>query len=123
MYPQWPYSYGYVPGYNAQNEKKQESNALHDMIHQLFEKIDEMEKKQKKMQQQIEAIKPLTIENINYKIQDLHVDELSGSLLVGLTGLSEAEELQQLLREQSSTEVNVEADDEKEVDIENKEEW
>ncbi|GAB3801243.1 hypothetical protein [Virgibacillus kimchii] len=68
-------------------------------IEKLNEKLDQLEEENKALQEEVENIKPLTIENINYKIQDLHVQDLSGNLMVGLTALSDAEELKKLLEE------------------------
>lgn len=68
-------------------------------IEKIYEKLDQLEEENKALQEEIEDIKPLTIENINYKIQDLHVQDLSGNLMVGLTALSDAEELKKLLEE------------------------
>lgn len=102
MYPQWPYSYPYPPVQNG----GQMNDDVYSYIQELMKRIHQLEERQKQLQEKIEAIKPLTIENINYKIQDLHVQELSGNLLVGLTALSDAEELQELLREQNITTVN-----------------
>lgn len=68
-------------------------------IEKMNEKLSKMEEENKQMKEKIENINPVNVENINYKIQDLHVEDLSGTLLVGLAALSDAEKLQELLTE------------------------
>lgn len=68
-------------------------------IDNLYKKLSQLEEENKALKEEVENIKPLTIENINYKIQDLNVQDLSGNLMVGLTALSDAEELKKLLEE------------------------
>jgi len=75
-------------------------------IQKIYEKLNEMEEKQKQLKEEIDNLSPVTIENINYKIQDLNVQDLSGNLLVGLTALSDAEKLQELLRENGAVTFN-----------------
>ena len=72
----------------------------------IMEKLKEMEEENKKLKEEIKNIKPITIENINYKIQDLSVEELSGTLLVGLSALSDAEELKKLLSDNGQVVLN-----------------
>ncbi|MEW9051604.1 MAG: spore germination protein GerPC [Neobacillus sp.] len=93
---------------NKQNEeqKKETPNSSSTLIEQIFEKLNKIEEDHKKLKEEIKNIKPITIENINYKIQDLSVQELSGTLLVGLTALSEAEELKKLLTENGPVHLN-----------------
>lgn len=79
---------------------------LVDSIQSILEKLEKLEEENQQLKEEIENIKPITIENINYKIQDLSVQELSGTLLVGLTALSEAEELQKLLQENGPVTLN-----------------
>jgi len=75
-------------------------------IEKIYEKLNQLEEENKELKEDINKIKPLTIENINYKIQDLHVQDLSGNLMVGLTALSDAEELQKLLEENGAITFN-----------------
>jgi hypothetical protein len=91
---------------NQNNEQEKDSNSSSTLIEQIFEKLNKIEEDHKKLQEEIKNIKPITIENINYKIQDLSVQELSGTLLVGLTALSEAEELKKLLTENGPVQLN-----------------
>ncbi len=90
-----------------ENEKNYKSPmSLNEILEKLFEKLNKLEEENQKLKEEIENIKPITIENINYKIQDLSVQELSGTLLVGLTGLSEAENLNKLMTENGPVKIN-----------------
>ncbi|WP_163970574.1 coiled-coil domain-containing protein [Oceanobacillus halotolerans] len=128
---QFPYK-GYAPYYNpymqmpknpvyfpqpqpeqetSQNELKQEEKKPSEMtmaehMEKLNEKLNKLEEEQKKMQDEIDNIKPVNVENVNYKIQDLNVQDLSGTLLVGLTTLSDAENLKELLAENDAVTFN-----------------
>jgi len=88
---------------NDQHKESYDDLTYHDSIlkniEKIHEKLNQLEEENKALQEQVENMKPLTIENINYKIQDLHVQDLSGNLMVGLTALSDAEELKKLLDE------------------------
>lgn len=68
--------------------------------HQLEQRLRDLEdnyqrlaQENKELQEQITQLKPVHIENINYKIQELVVKELSGTLNIGMTGLTDPEEL------------------------------
>ncbi|MFA1819137.1 hypothetical protein ACDX78_02845 [Virgibacillus oceani] len=80
--------------------------ALLKKMEKIYEKLNQLEEENKELKEEMDNIKPLTIENINYKIQELHVQDLSGNLMVGLTALSDAEELQKLLEENDSMTFN-----------------
>ncbi len=59
------------------------------------------------LQEQVEQIKPLHIENINYKIQELVVKELKGTLNIGMTALSDPKEIQKWLQEAEGEEIQL----------------
>ncbi|MBD0384081.1 spore germination protein GerPC [Paenibacillus sedimenti] len=50
-----------------------------------------------KLKEQLEQIKPIHIENINYKIQELAVKDLKGTLNIGLTALTDEEQLKKII--------------------------
>jgi spore germination protein PC len=54
-------------------------------LSQLKTQIEALKKENEELRVKMEAIKPLHIERIEYKIHELHVDTLSGTLNVGLT--------------------------------------
>ncbi|GAE24885.1 hypothetical protein JCM9140_847 [Halalkalibacter wakoensis JCM 9140] len=51
-------------------------------------------------------MKPINIENINYKIQELTVEELSGNLMIGMTALGDAEDLKDILSNNEKIQFN-----------------
>ncbi|WP_164215125.1 hypothetical protein [Virgibacillus sp. YIM 98842] len=107
-YPQTPSIHMDAPKSFSQENHAQQKESSYDLkiyhsilksMEQIHEKLHQLEEENKALQEEVENMKPLTIENINYKIQDLHVQDLSGNLMVGLTALSDAEELKKLLEE------------------------
>ncbi|WP_018933167.1 hypothetical protein [Gracilibacillus lacisalsi] len=90
-------NYGYPPHVNAPAISTDE---LMDQLNKIYEKLNQLEEENKQIKEELANKKSITVENVNNKIQDLNVQELSGSLLVGLSALSDAEELQELLSEQ-----------------------
>jgi|SRR5690625_1271470 len=102
-----PYAGKIEPAKNEIHSTATAKNAvLIKKIENIYEKLNQLEEENKELKEEMNNIKPLTIENINYKIQDLHVQDLSGNLMVGLTALSDAEELQKLLDENDSITFN-----------------
>jgi len=89
-------------GYEQPLPKEWEASSMAEQIKNIQEKLTEIEEKYTKLKETIEHLKPMTVENVHYKIQDLHVQDLSGTLHVGLTTLSDAEQLQKLLAESDS---------------------
>src|SRR5699024_6300492 len=49
-----------------------------EQINTMQKKLAHIEAQYTKLKEQMAALKPVTVENVNYKIQDLHVKELSG---------------------------------------------
>ena len=90
----------------ANNAKPAAKASLADVLEKIYEKLNKIEEENQELKDKIENMKPITIENINYKIQDLSVQELSGTLLVGLTSLTDAEELKKLLTENGPVTLN-----------------
>ncbi|RXJ02388.1 hypothetical protein DS745_06705 [Anaerobacillus alkaliphilus] len=75
-------------------------------LENLQNKLEEMEKENEELKEKVQNIKPINIENINYKIQELTVEELSGSLNIGLSALTDAENLKKLLEEKGEIKFN-----------------
>ncbi|ANE45447.1 hypothetical protein SY83_02915 [Paenibacillus swuensis] len=76
---------------------------LEQRIRQLEAKQQFLEQEQAVLKEQLQSIKPIHIENINYKIQELTVSELSGTLNIGMTALTDHEQLQKWLSESSES--------------------
>jgi predicted RNase H-like nuclease (RuvC/YqgF family) len=72
---------------------------LEHRFKELEEQHRELNEENKKLKDYVENLKPVHIENINYKIQELIVRELKGTLNIGLTSLTDADELKKLLGE------------------------
>ncbi len=82
------------------------SHKVISKLEDLQNKLEEMEKENGELKEKVENIKPINIENINYKIQELTVEELSGSLNIGLSALTDAENLKKLLEEKGEIKFN-----------------
>jgi len=74
--------------------------SLEYRIRQLEEKWKRLEEETRRLQHQLQQLKPVHIEHIHYKIQELHLRDLSGTLNIGLTALSDPEQLEQWLKRQ-----------------------
>ncbi|WP_202078424.1 spore germination protein GerPC [Caldalkalibacillus salinus] len=74
---------------------------------ELEKRLQQLEEENKVLQEQVEQIKPLHIENINYKIQELVVKELKGTLNIGMTALSDPKEIQKWLQEAEGEEIQL----------------
>jgi predicted RNase H-like nuclease (RuvC/YqgF family) len=72
---------------------------IEQKLFQLENKQKELEEDNKRLKEQLDQLKPLHIENINYKIQELTVQNLSGTLNIGLTALTDQEHLNKLMKD------------------------
>jgi spore germination protein PC len=80
---------------------------LEQRMRTLEERSLAAEKELQELRTAFQQIKPIRIENINYKVQELVVRDLSGTLNIGLTALSDAEQLEKWMQ-QSKTEQETE---------------
>ncbi len=65
----------------------------------MEKRIKKLEEENEELRKQIEAMDKTTIENVNYKIQELHVKELKGTLNIGWAGKASSEEVEDLLQD------------------------
>ncbi|WP_218838252.1 spore germination protein GerPC [Bacillus sp. FJAT-45350] len=72
----------------------------------MQKKIEDIEEENKQLKEKIENLQPITIENINYKIQELTVKELSGTLNIGMTALTDPENIKKLINEHDDIKFN-----------------
>jgi predicted nuclease with TOPRIM domain len=72
---------------------------LEHRLKELENNHHELHKENEKLKDYVKKLKPVHIENINYKIQELIVRELKGTLNIGLTSLTDAEELKKMMGE------------------------
>jgi hypothetical protein len=82
------------------------TNKVIQALDSLQQKIEEVKKENEDLKEKVENINPINIENINYKIQELTVEELSGTLNIGLSALTDAENLKKLLEEKGEIKFN-----------------
>ncbi|MUK88550.1 hypothetical protein GMD78_09125 [Ornithinibacillus sp. L9] len=107
------------------NEPKQKAEEVQqpynivEHLEKIYNKLNQLEEENKQIKEELENKKAIKVENVNYKIQDLHVEDLSGALLVGLTSWSDAEELQELLAENGPVMFNDLNTDEMQNNMEN----
>lgn len=135
-YPMYPYYSFYPQHYPYQSNKQEDNRQVEDnseqnsldekertnhqsfdeitehvyKIYEMISKIEtdyqEIREEYKQIKADLEKIDPVHVENVNYKIQDLNVQDLSGNLLVGLTSLSDAENLKRLLADEDGLTIN-----------------
>lgn len=70
----------------------------------LEEKLTQLEIENERLKKMVEELKPIHIENLNYKIQELVVQELSGTLNIGLTGEIDEQQIKKWLGEEKEGE-------------------
>jgi spore germination protein PC len=58
---------------------------LWQRLEQMEQDLNQLKQQNEELQKLVEKIKPLQVEKIEYKIHELHVQTLSGTLNVGLT--------------------------------------
>lgn len=75
----------------------------HVKLRQQFEQaVAELTAENAQLRHKLDSIKPVNIENINYKIQELSVKELSGSLHIGMSAVTDPEQISQWLEQEQS---------------------
>ncbi len=65
----------------------------HALNQQLVDKLARLEAENKKLSEKLLEVRPIRIEAIHYKVQELSVQELSGTLNIGLSALTSSEEI------------------------------
>jgi spore germination protein PC len=92
-------------------EIKKEVTTMHypypDYFLRLEQRLHQLEEENVKLKQQVEQIKPVHIENINYKIQELVVRELKGTLNIGMTALTDPNEIKKWVREAEGEDIEL----------------
>jgi spore germination protein PC len=78
-----------------------------DYLQHFEQRLQKLEQENQQLKQQVEQIKPIHIENINYKIQELSVKELKGTLNIGMTALTDPDEIKKWLREEDGEEITL----------------
>jgi len=73
---------------------------LENRVRQLEERMARLEGTVQILERLLRQLKPVHIDNIHYKIQELHLRDLSGTLNVGLTALTDPKQLEEWLKKQ-----------------------
>lgn len=84
---------------------------LEQRLLQLEQRLLQLEEENHHLKTELQQIKPLHIENINYKIQELVVKELKGTLNIGMTALSDAEEIKKWMSATEEQEEDIQLND------------
>ncbi|MDN4595033.1 spore germination protein GerPC [Polycladomyces subterraneus] len=70
---------------------------LWDRINQLQQEIENLKEENEQIRKQLASIQPVTIERMEYKIQELRVETLSGTLNVGLSAHGDEQTLSKII--------------------------
>ena len=70
---------------------------LWERLNQLEQEIRRLKKENKEIKEQIATIKPLVVEHLEYKIQELDIQTLSGTLNVGLTAHGDEKSIEDMI--------------------------
>ncbi|MRG29479.1 hypothetical protein GIJ05_15200 [Laceyella tengchongensis] len=88
---------------------------LWERIYSLENRLQMLVNENEALQQQVKQLKPLHIDKIEYKIHELHVETLSGTLNIGLTATGEengvGEIIEQVVKQQGNTHIGGDDDD------------
>ncbi len=79
-----------------------------DKIFQLEKRMAQLEEENKEIKEKLVSMKPVHIEAINYKIQELVVKELKGTLNIGMTGITDPQQLAEWINASSDKEEEME---------------
>lgn len=77
----------------------QYTQLIQQQLRLMEQRLRLLEEENAELKKKVEDIKPLHIENINYKIQELEVKELKGTLNIGMTALSDPEEIKKWIKD------------------------
>lgn len=90
----------WVHGLMQRNEwlEKRQSE-LEARFLRMEEQLRQFEEANRLLKEQVEAVKPIQYGNITYKVQELHVNELTGTLNIGLTSLADEGQLKTMMEQ------------------------
>lgn len=91
----------------------------HDYFHKLEERLRQLEQENEQLKDKISHLHPVHVENITYKVQELHVEHLTGTLNIGLTALSDAEQIKRWMEQDDADhDVNIQTTNPDKSDLE-----
>lgn len=94
VWQQWMHS---LMQRNEWLEKRQ--SELEARFLQMEGQLRQLEEANRLLKEQVEAVKPAQYGNITYKVQELHVNELTGTLNIGLTSLADEGQLKTMMEQ------------------------
>jgi vacuolar-type H+-ATPase subunit I/STV1 len=77
----------------------QHYSQIEQRLQQMEEEVKKLKAENNELGEKLDNIKPINIENINYKIQELVVRELKGTLNIGMTGITDPKEISKWLNQ------------------------
>ncbi|WP_209124777.1 spore germination protein GerPC [Alkalihalobacillus sp. BA299] len=72
---------------------------FYEMLKQLEQRIRTLEEENLALKKKLDEVRPIVIENINYKIQEINVDELKGTLNIGWSGEATVDDVSKMIGE------------------------
>src|SRR5699024_12283373 len=79
---------------------------LWDRLNQLEQEIEDLKQENQELRQKIGSIQPLQVDSIQYKVQELHVENLNGTLDIGLNIQADDENIAQMIEKMKEGENN-----------------
>jgi regulator of replication initiation timing len=80
------------------HQKLQELMKQHqELKDDMEQKVAALKEESQRLTERLDSMKTIQIENINYKIQELTVKELKGTLNIGMTALTDENEIRKWL--------------------------
>jgi hypothetical protein len=80
---------------------------FYEMLRQFEQRIQILEEENEALKKKLAEVRPIVIENINYKIQEINVEELKGTLNIGWSGKATVDDVSKIFGE-----VNVNTEEE-----------
>ncbi|OLO26431.1 hypothetical protein BTR23_22980 [Alkalihalophilus pseudofirmus] len=72
---------------------------FYEMLKQLEQRIRALEQENEELKHQLDEVRPIVIGNINYKIQEINVQELKGTLNIGWSGEASIDDVSNMIGE------------------------
>lgn len=73
--------------------------AFQQILFHLQQRVTDLENELAALRKEMQQIKPVVIENMNYKIHELQIKELSGALQIGLSASGAGEGFDSFIKE------------------------
>jgi spore germination protein PC len=70
---------------------------LWDRLNRMEREMEHLRQENDALRKRVESLQPLSIERLEYKIQELNIETLSGTLNIGLTTHTDGQGLEQMI--------------------------